>query len=307
MTRFDRIRSVLLAMLALVFVAGFSRPAHAGALRVRDQTRVLSADDAARLRSIVAGAPFDAQVVVTTEYPYAADLSRCVGSLVTEPDAIAVGLDPQHHRVQVHFGVGARIARADWPAIERAGNDEFRRGDWEGGLAAILLAAERAAGGQSTDAAPLVSPRAAGRSLVGPGTILLVAAVAIGVGVLFAMRRRAYGPPDDPYRAGPFGAPGYPPGPGPGGYGYDPAMGPRMGPLGGGLIGAGLGGLAGYELGKLEGEREQREREPGWAGRDVAPAQADDGSFDAGGGGSSWDDDGGGGGFDGGDGGGSDF
>ena len=78
----------------------------------------------------------------------------------------------------------------------------------------------------------------------------------LGVGlVAFLFRRRADGP-----MAG--GGPGYggsyPGGPaGYGGYGGGPPPQGGLGPVGGGLIGAGLGGLAGYELGKLEGERER--------------------------------------------------
>jgi hypothetical protein len=72
------------------------------------------------------------------------------------------------------------------------------------------------------------------------------------------------------------------------------------------MIGAGLGGLAGYELGKLEGERRERDYEGG-PREDQGRGTDTDTGFDDGGGGSSWDDGGGdGGGFDGG-GGGSDF
>jgi uncharacterized membrane protein YgcG len=297
---------MLALALFLVFAAvSIHRPAYAGALHIRDDAHVLSADDAARLRSVVASAPFDARFVTSGDYPDSRDLSRYVGSLVTEPNMVVVGLDPQHHHVQVHFGTGSHVSPAERPAVEQAGNEAFRRHDWEGGAAAIFNVAARAVTGASADPAPVVASRPA---LFGPGLLLLLVGGAIAVGIYFARRRATVGPVGGPvYGPPPYGG-GYGPGYGPG---YPPPQG-GMGPLGGGLLGAGLGGLAGYELGKLEGEREGRLRDDPGAGR--AEPEGRDENYDAGGGGSSWDDDGGGdggGGFDagGGDGGGggSDF
>jgi len=299
-----RSRFLLLASVLFVALAALAHPVYAGTLQVRDEAHVLSAVDVHKLQSVVSGTPFDERLVVTTEYPQSQDLGRLVGSLVTEPNMVVVGLDPEHRHVQVHFGNGSHIPRAAWPAIEAAGNDAFRHGDWAGGATAIFRAASAAVadvpGGGSTDAAR--------PSLFGPLLLLMIVAGAIGIAVHFARRRAMYGS----YGGQGYGGPGYGPGPyPPGGYPPGYPMGPPqggMGPLGGGLIGAGLGGLAGYELGKLEGEREGRDRDPGFGG---GGASAPDDDFDAGGGGSSWDGGGGGGGgFDGGggdSGGGSDF
>ncbi len=267
--------AVLFAALAL------SRQADAGTLHVRDEARVLSADDVSRLRSVVAAAPFDARVAFTSEYPDANELGRYVSS-ITEAGTVAVGIDPQHHHVQVHFGAGSRVARAEWPAIERAGNDAFRRGDWESGAAAIVRAASSAAGEVTTEAPP--APEVAPRSAFGPGLFLLLVVGAIGVAIYFARRRPVYGP-GQPY--GTMPPPGYG---GPfSGPGYGPPVQGGLGPMGGGLIGAGLGGLAGYELGKLEGEHEGRGRDRfedlGGSGDNRGGGSADEG-----GGGSSWDD-----------------
>jgi uncharacterized membrane protein YgcG len=292
-------RVLLLASALFLALTALAHRAYAGTLQVRDEAHTLSAGDIQRLRSIVGGTPFDARLVVTTEYPQAQDLSRLVGSLVTEPDMVVAGLDPEHRHVQVHFGNGSHIPRGAWPAIEAAGNDAFRHGDWAGGAAAIFRAASGAVTSAPDDGR---STEVARPSLFGPVLLLVIVAGAIGIAVHFARRRAMYGS---------YGAQGYGPGPyPPGGYPPGYPMGPPqggMGPVGGGLIGAGLGGLAGYELGKLEGEREGRDRDPGVGG---GGASAPDDNFDAGGGGSSWDDGGGGGGFDGGggdSGGGSDF
>lgn len=310
--RMNRIvRALALFAIAVFALLAMPHDARAGSLQIRDEAHVLSQGDVARLRSAVESTPFDARALFTTDYPDAQGLSQIVGSLVNHPNVVAVGVDPSHRHVEVHFGVGTGIPRAAWPAIERAGNASFRNGDWEAGTATIFKAASDAV--TTSDRGPLPSTHSP--SPVGSGLFLLLAIAAI-IGVvafLFVRRRPPYnmdgggyggGPPyGGGYGGGPYGGPAYP-GPPAGG----------MGPVGGGLIGAGLGGLAGYELGKVEGEREEHDRE-----REV---EADrtfgrdrDEDYDAGGGGSSWDDgnnDSGsdGGGFDGGggdSGGGSDF
>ncbi len=307
-------RSLLLALAVAAAALALSAPAFAGTLQVRDEAHVLSASDRGALQSVVGGAPFDARLVLTSAYPSAPDLSRYVGSLVAEPDMVVVGVDPEHHHVQVHFGTGSGVPRSAWPSIERAGNDAFRAGEWESGAAAIFRAASGAVGDGAQAPGPAATPAAHSRLV--PVMVFVGLAAVVGIAALsFARRRSAYsrGPgygAYDPSGAPPYG-PGYPPGYGPAyGAGYAPQGG--MSPLAAGAIGAGLGGLAGYELGKLEGEGE-RDRAPGGAGGFTDPSGGgsfDDGGpgdFDAGGGGSDWDD-GGGGGFDGGDsGGGSDF
>ena len=269
----------------------------AGTLEIRDERHVLSPGDAARLRADVRPAPFDARLAVTAAYADSRELSRYVGSLLNAGNMIAVGLDPEHHHVQVHFGTASGIPQTAWGDVERAGNDAFRQGDWTGGVETIVRSAAGSARAPAAGAAP-----APGRSIVSPVFGLLIAAAVIGLIIYFARRSRSYG------NYGTTGAYGAPPPPwgGPGVPYGQPQGG--MGPLGGGLIGAGLGGLAGYELGKAEGEREQRGLDGGVRERSFEEPR-DDG-FDAGGGGSSWDD--GGGGFDGGGGsdgggGGSDF
>jgi hypothetical protein len=302
----DRCRWLVLAatfVLTLFAVVSTSRQADAGVLKVRDDVHALSADDISRLKHVVDSEPFDARLLVTGESTSQEDLSRVVGSLVSEPDMVVVGLDPRHHRVQVHFGEQSGIPQAAWSGIERAGNDAFRQGDWAAGVAAIFETAAARVQTPGTPGAP-AAPVAGRPSLLGPGLLLLVLAGIIGAALLFS-RRRAMGSGYG-YDAG-YGPPGY----GGGGYYGPPGGGGGMGPVGGGLIGAGLGGLAGYELGKMEGEREGRERDGSYGGRDNG-SNDDGGNYDAGGGGSSWDDGGSGGGGDfggGGDGGGggSDF
>jgi len=292
-----------LAPVLAVGLLAVAADANAGTLTMRDEAQVFSPGDTAQLRGIVAKAPFDARLVTTNSYADQAGFSRFVGTLVSEPNMVVVGIDPQHHHVQVHFGTGSHIPQADWPAIERAGNDAFKRAAWEEGGADIFRAASTAvtSGGAAT---PVTSPAVeGGGSFLGIGLLVMLVAGVILAAILFAVFRR---------RSPGYGSVGYGGGaPYPGGGPYYGPGGTRgaMGPLGGGLIGAGLGGVAGYELGKMEGEREQRGYDQGGIGGGGGGSSTpDNGSFDAGGGGSSWDDSGssGGGGSDFGGGGGGD-
>jgi hypothetical protein len=299
----------LLAPVLAVGLLAVAADASAGTLTMRDEAQVFSASDTAHLRGIVAQAPFDARLVTTNSYPDQAGFSRFVGTLVSEPNMVVVGIDPQHHHVQVHFGVGSHIAEANWPAIERAGNDAFKRSGWEEGGADIFRAATSAVG--TGAATPVASPQTSGGggSFLVVGLIVMLIVGIVIAAILFAVfRRRSPGYGSVGYGGGaPFPGGGYPGGGGPY-YGPGGTRG-AMGPLGGGLIGAGLGGVAGYELGKMEGEREQRGFDQGGYGPGGGGSSApDNGPLDAGGGGSSWDDSGssGGGGSDFGGGGGGD-
>jgi uncharacterized membrane protein YgcG len=305
------VRALALAVLVSCVGLTFSGAAFAGTLQIRDESHVLAAGDADRVRSVVGAAPFDARLVFTSDYASKEELGRFVHTILDEPNMVAVGIDPQHHYVEVRFGRGSGVRRAEWGTIESAGNDAFRASRWADGAASIFRDAARSVDGS----AAVPSSSREGAHGVGLGSVLMILLVVGGGVALLGLlaRRFTAGPPNGPGYGSPGYGPGYgPPGYGPGGYGPGPygPQGGGMGPVGGGLIGAGLGGLAGYELGKLEGEHERNDR--GY-GNDARVVPDDD--VDAGGGGSSWDDGGGGGdsggGFDGGGGdsggGGSDF
>ncbi len=298
-TRSKLLSGALLAALLIPVTAS------AGTLQVRDPSDMLTAQDEAGLRDAARAWPFDARVVVTSEMPSRASLDRYVGAQVSEPNMVVVGVDPTHRFTSVHFGTGTRIARDRFSAIENAGDQWFRAGQWRSGVEAIFTSANGAVGsaaaGEITnrDAVGATSNREApsfpwGLMLLGIGGVIVV------VMVFRAMRNRqamggAYG--GDPYRAqqgpGPYGQPGgYPPGYGPN---YGPGYGPQQGSgLGAGLIGAGLGGVAGYALGSAMANRDEHHGSDYSGGSDHSSS-----NYDAGGSSSGWD--GGGGDFGGGD------
>jgi hypothetical protein len=319
----------LVALIALVISVFFALPASAGTLHVSDDAGVFSAGQLSTLRRQVDGYDFDVRLVTTSSYTSKSDLGGYVHRFVTEPNIVVIGLDPQHHHVSVHFGTGTGIPDSAFKPIESAGIPSFKDADWTGGVTAILDRAEKSVehrGGASSGPVRTVSPGAvsSGPSHGAGGLFWLVV---LGGGLVFLIwliaRRRSPGvPPAAGY--GPPGGGGGPPmggyggyGPPAGGYGAPPA-GSGSG-LGAGLVGAGVGGLIGYELGKEVAEHHHRRddygpppgewvEERGGPGPDYDDRSATDepGNYDAGGASGGWDDSGGGGSDDSGGGGGND-
>src|SRR5271166_3018385 len=181
------------ASLALAALAS-SGSASARALQVRDEAHVLTPEDVTRLRSEVASAPFDARLVLTTDHSDAQELARYLHQFVSEADMVVVGVDPEHHHVQVRFGAGSHVPQTSWNAIEKSGNDAFHRGDWEGGAAAIFRAASAAVSIGASG--PVGSAERAEQAPAGPGLALLVIGGFVGIALLaaFFLRRRGVAP-----------------------------------------------------------------------------------------------------------------
>jgi hypothetical protein len=286
--------------------------ASAGTLQVRDDEHLLSSDDRGTLQQEAASYPFDVRVL--TSESHSGDFDHYVGEQVGAPNMVVIGIDKEHRRTSVHFGTATRIAPSEFHAIEQAGNASFKSGDFRAGIDAILNRAKESVGTapavvdqpRSSVPAPLPQQHANGGFPFGwviLGGLVLLAFLALrrvfsGGGSSMYSQNQANGGWGPGYGQGP----GYGPGPGYGGGGSG---------LGSGLLGAGLGGLAGYELGKAAGEREEHER-----GRDGGmlgggsndDSDRDRSNWDEGGDSGGWDDSSGGGGDwgGGGDGGGGD-
>lgn len=236
------------------------------------------------------------RVVTSSEHAETADFDRHIAAQVARPNMVVVGVDPVHRHTAVHFGRETGIAQAQFRAIEQAGNSSFREGNWRKGVEAILASAKGAVGtGVVTTERGVTHEE--GRSAFGFGLVtILVVLAGIGLVGAFIARRVRGGAGYGGYQQPP-----YPPGYGGGQPGYGPGYGGGGG-IGSSLLSAGLGGLAGYELGKMAGEREhERDRDVVNTGDVGGSAE----NFDEGGAAGGWDDAGGGDG--GGDFGGGDF
>jgi|HubBroStandDraft_2_1064218.scaffolds.fasta_scaffold86551_2 hypothetical protein len=117
---------------------------HGGVLEISDEAHALTEESLRHLRSVVAVAPFDVRLAVTSDYPTLDDLERYARSLVTEPNMIVVSVDPTHQHVEVRFGIGSHVPREAWESIEQSGNPAFRRRDFDGGAIEVIQAAARA-------------------------------------------------------------------------------------------------------------------------------------------------------------------
>ncbi len=117
---------------------------HGGILEVSDKAHTLTEEGIRHLRSVVAVAPFDVRLALTSDYPTLDDLERYAQSLVTEPNIVVISVDPTHHRVEVRFGIGSHVPHEAWESIEQSGTPAFRRRDFDGGAVDVILAAVRA-------------------------------------------------------------------------------------------------------------------------------------------------------------------
>lgn len=115
-----------------------------GVLDVSDPGHVLTAGGVTHLRHVVGRVPFKVRLALIDDYPSIEGLERYARSLVNGPNLIVIGVDPTHHHVEVRFGIESHVPREAWKLIERSGNPAFRRGDFEGGVTEIILAAVRA-------------------------------------------------------------------------------------------------------------------------------------------------------------------
>ena len=261
----------LVALIALAIAVVFALPASAGTLHLSDDAGTFSASQLATLRQKVDRYDFDVRLVATSSYASKSDLGGYVHHFVTEPNLVVIGLDPVHRHVSVHFGTGTGIPDSAFKAIESAGLPQFKDADWTGGVTAILDRAETFVehhGAVRTTPAHGAPSRSASSGAGGLFWILGIVGV-VGFLIWLVARRRASGPPagggyGPP--AGGYGPPvggGGPPmggfggyGPPAGGYGPSGSTGSR---IGAGLVGAGIGGLVGYEIGKEVAEHHHRD------------------------------------------------
>jgi len=317
-----------LALSLALSLATAALPASAGVVQFRDSSTLLTSSDEAQLRAASRSLPFDVRIVTSSAHASRTAFDEYVHLQVTEPNLVVFGIDPAHRLTSVHVGTATRIAPSETRAIEAAAAPHFKSGNFATGLEAMFKRAETAVGtARVTNAIETVPARMPAASEGGgwvSSLLPIAAVVAIGAVLVavFAARRRsgAYTAaesmsPSPPYPyANRDGYGGYSGGYVPPGVGY----GPTGSGLGGSLMSAGVGGLVGYQLGKMAGEAEHHHHRYDDDDRDSRRyadeserfAGSEVGNDDAGGSTSSWDDAGGGdfgGGDSGGDGGGSDW
>jgi hypothetical protein len=287
--------SVAVALAAVLLVAG---PAAAAAVSIHDDSHVL---DVTRVQNEAATLPDPVAVYTTTKFADdKAAFDRETQAKVTAPTVIVVATNTQSHHLAIRTGPKSRVTQQAAAAATQAFVNTYRgSSDYTAATIAALGSMRNAIGHSGTGQGGAAKPNAthsSGGSLIG-GLIclllvVLVVAAVIVVIVRIARRRRqpqlAFGPPAGYDPAGGYGQPGYgpPPGYGPG-YGQPGRSG--VNPWVAGGVGAAAGGLLGYELGRMEGEHEERRHEErsdqGYSDSGSGDGGADGDFGDSGGGG----------------------
>jgi hypothetical protein len=279
--------SVAVALATVLLAAG---PAAAAAVSIHDDSHVL---DVTRVQNDAATLPDPVAVYTTTKFADdKAAFDRETQAKVTAPTVIVIATNTQSHHLAIRTGAKSRVTQQAAAAATQAFISTYRgSSDYTAATIAALDSMRNATGNSRTGQGAVAKPNAAqssGGSFIG-GLIclllvVLVIVAAIVVIVRIARRRRqpqqAFGPPAGYDPAVGYGQPGYgpPPGYGPG-YGQPGRSG--VNPWVAGGVGVAAGGLLGYELGRMEGEHEERRHE----------VQSDQGSNDSGYGGGGADGD----------------
>jgi hypothetical protein len=255
--------SVVVALATVLLAAG---PAAAAAVSVHDDSHVL---DVTRVQNEAATLPDPVAVYTTAKFADdKAAFDQETQAKVTAPTVVVIATNTQSHHLAIRTGPKSRVTQQAAAAATQAFVSTYRgSSDYTAAIIAALDSMRNAIGNGGTGQGAAAKPNAthsSGGSLIG-GLIclllvVLVVAAVIVVVVRIARRRRqrqqAFGPPAGYDPVGGYGQPGYGPPPG---YGQPGRSG--MNPWVAGGVGAAAGGLLGYELGRMEGEHEERRHE----------------------------------------------
>jgi hypothetical protein len=270
--------------------------AWAGVVNIYDAAHVL---DATRVQNAAATLPEPVSIYTTTkDAEDNAAFDRETQSHVTASKIIVIAVNTQSHHLAIRTGAESGVAQNDAVAATQAFVTSFKNtGDYTSATIAALdsmrAAIQRAVGtnaGQSRRGASSSTSWASSLLCLGVVAILVVAAAAVVINL--RNRRGRAAPPGlgDGIPGGGLGGGGYPGG-GPGYYG-PPQQPAGVNPWVAGGVGALGGGLLGYELGRMEGQSEELDREQiyddrgadqGWFGGGGADADFGGGGGDFGG------------------------
>lgn len=285
-------RGYLLGLLVFLGLLTLSACGSANSVRVYDNARVLNT---VQVKHAASTLPHNVDIyTVNTFSGTQADFRRAaIAKLSGNPNRIVLAIDTTHNYMYIARGSNVPLTSSNTSQAVSSFAANYHNGDYTRATVAALNSMNSALG---ANRGPTFSPIA-----LGCLPLLLVAFL------FFMMRarrpaaygyRRGFGTPDGPYQQPP--RPGYPNdqgGYGPQGdygpYGPQSGYGPPMqrggvNPWMAGGLGAAAGGLAGYELGKMQGERRD---DVGGAGGNFGPNGGDyggesgaGGSFGPGGG-----------------------
>jgi uncharacterized membrane protein YgcG len=106
---------------------------------VSDSTNTLSPSSRSELEGVQSRSPVH---IVFKESPSQAALGHDMDACIATPSTICIGVDPVHRWTSTRFGVDSGVRSGDFQQVARAGNLDFKQGDWAGGVKAIISRAE---------------------------------------------------------------------------------------------------------------------------------------------------------------------
>ncbi|MGC9665046.1 hypothetical protein ACNTMW_00635 [Planosporangium sp. 12N6] len=294
------LRAVVLGAVVLGTVLLGAAPAAAAPVSVHDDSHVL---DVTRLQNEAATLPDPVAIYTTTKFADdKAAFDRETQSKVTSPTMIAIAINTQSHHLAIRTGPKSGLNQQAAATATQAFVSSYRgSSDYTAATVAALdslrAAIRTGAPRQGGVAGPQPRNTSSG-STIG-GMFCLLVSILVVVGIIVAVvrlsrrgrrSRQAVGPTAGYGRPG-YGQPGYGPGYGQPDYGQPGYGRSGVNPWLAGGAGAAAGGLLGYELGRMEGEREahryEEQHDQGYGGSGDSGygggADADFGGGDSGG------------------------
>lgn len=223
-------------------------------VEVYDNARVL---DVAQVQKAASSLPNPVAIYTTNTFRGTRTTFQQVAmqKLKGNPDLIVMAIDTGHRYLYIAHGSNVALSNAGIQRAISSFSARFDNGDYTNASIAALHALQRSIGER-----PISRAGSGGGLLSGPTLLccIIPLLLVIFLALFVASRRRRAG--GGMFGGGPFGQRGQPydqqgpldQGPFPGQGGQGGGMNPWMA----GGLGAAAGGLAGYELGKRQGERE---------------------------------------------------
>ena len=291
-------KSIFAAVVAVCLLLLMTSSVIADAVRISDQAGVLNAS---QVRSEASALNYPVDIYTTNNFAGSnPQFNQRTSGHIDAPNKIVLAIDTGSRYMAVAGGRNVPLSNSQYNDAVNAFRNAYGSSGYTGATVAALRSLRNSLGATNTNGNNGgATPVSTGKGFFGnffTSTLCCIGLIVLILIAVFAFaRRRLFGggnrfnaaqPYNQPYQGG-GGAGGYPPNAYGPGYGQGGGGGGGMNPWAAGGLGAAAGGLAGYELGRSQAEREGQGGQGGnWGG--------DQGGFGGGAGGGFGGDSGGG-------------
>ena len=127
-----------LILLFTLLCMSFSLEAIAGRVSIQDNANVLSTADKNVLMEVGSRHPFDVIILTSSQFGSRSQFDTVAAGMLTSPNSMVIGLNPQQRFTVVRFGSGSGVPRNSYDMIASAGNSNFKVSNWKDGFTAIM-------------------------------------------------------------------------------------------------------------------------------------------------------------------------